>query len=354
LIVRIGWLTISFGRVIDFLLGVYSGTQDSSNKSRLVSAQQVVWFFPSESRYPFTSNLLKKKGLILKSHFFFGLLYRLVSRLNFHSMLDSTSNYELRFHENRILSPKCLQESIVNSFHIDEICNKHSFFSQLQLGSDDLCLIYFRNEDWDTSVYGKGSSILNNERHRNTAVDCVQQLVEMLTNENYLVARIGRDNREYEESNKFLNYAAKHFRCDELDLYLWSKAKCILTSSGGADEPRLIFGTPTMFLNPPEPLGRYFIEDLWFPVCFLPPIYLHENGGRATLSDLSEGGIMPDSTKPLKNIKNSEFCLMENSVEDTVLASRDFVRHVRERGERFINFQGMEISRRWGNLPFPT
>lgn len=283
---RIGWITSSYGRNVHFLVSVYliaylDGPERASTERCLSS---IVWFFPRADEFPGTATLLKRKKSVSKYTRVLKFFYQLLSKLRLKIFIASTSDFDQLIYEFPHLKAHNLIDAIKQAPVPLGLAHENVPVRQLQNSTRPLVLIYGRNSDWDDEHYGVGSQLSLMEQYRNTSFNFIPALVETLIQKGFFVVRIGRDKVAFQEGSSFWNYAAWGNASDEIDFYLWSRACWMITSCGGADTPRLIFHTPTLFVNSKEPPYRYSTPKAPYKQAILPAVFMRNDSTKDVMN----------------------------------------------------------------------
>ena len=233
-----------------------------------------------------------------------------------------------------------------------------SILKQIGIGKDDklVCLCVrddsylkatFPSENWDE------------HNHRDSDVQTYLLAAETLVNQGYKVLRMGKITKKKLEtgSTSVIDYANSSIRSDMLDVYLFSKAKFIISNATGMDYLGAIFRVPIGLVNTvtSESIKSGHLIRLYQPKTF----HDAQNGRLLNLTELVERGFnysyhASDYLKMNVIIhNNSSQEIMEFALELQKLVEEDkdnipsdhVIRNLRESGAK--NPALSKISHKW-------
>ena len=348
---RLGLITSSFGRTFDFLMGLYmlESIDDKAGHMLEKRMRRTIWIKPNREQFPYITSLLSEKLRIVNSSYWL-FVYRFFSKLRLRFFLSSTSDIDYIPYCYTDIEQTQLINAVESSYQNTMLKSCDPMLLNLLSSDREIALVYVRNSFWDLEQSGPLSDVLKSEAHRNIDSKFLTQLIAALESKGLFVVRIGRDDLSIAESDSFLNYASKKYANDLLDLMLFRRAFCLFSSAGGADTPRVLFKTPTMFLNAKEPFSDILTSQLNFPTAVLPSSFLKKDGDLFSKDDIMTLGLNTRHGKTKDFTKICDF--RENNSETTVNAAIDFIDYLRGISNNFVEFfwGGEKVSIRWENL----
>lgn len=255
----LGILPPSFGRLCDVmsaleLNNLKTGAFDRHSKLSFL-VDQITWIQPNKIdtkdsnriKFPNFSFVLNyiKHSLNISSSAILLQMYRIGTKLNRIIEIPSVSDFEpFAYSFYRLKNPpsqllKYLQTQNTNEFS--------DFLLSLEINLNRLILIYTRDGEFDQFQYGRKMINMN---YRNSNIDIFIESINVLLDLGYSVVRIGRTNQKINFFRKgFYDYATSEKTSGINDFYLWSMAKAVISSGGGATQPAFIFKIPILFVN---------------------------------------------------------------------------------------------------------
>ncbi len=220
--------------------------------------------------------------------------------------------------------------------------------------NENIVLLYVRNSFWFENSFARDTSINSQTQHRNSNVEDFEDSVKFLINSGYFVVRIGRDRLTTFDLPGYWNYAADESASVQKDLALWELAQFAISTGGGADQPRLLFGTPVLYINYGEGVAvnsrGVAIDE---KTVTLPKIIrsVHSHGIPSLSKIESEFNFkVPEILTP-QILTSLDYYSCDNLPRDILGSVIEFEKYLREpSSSSFYNYQGRLISTFWPNL----
>jgi putative glycosyltransferase (TIGR04372 family) len=173
-------------------------------------------------------------------------------------------------------------------------------------------------------------------------------VIKHLINRGFAVIRIGRDKVHLDEHPLFWNYASDSRASDLVDLLIWSQAKFLITTMGGADQLKRLFEVPTLYLNLPESPGATLIRrDI--PLQAALPMVYQDDRKVFSIATLIDFGIFERKFLP-KDFSKFKIQQFPNSTSDMLKCVDDFMDLINGNSGGFRKIEGAYIHKRWPNL----
>jgi putative glycosyltransferase (TIGR04372 family) len=344
---KIGWFPNCYGRICDFLCGAYIVSIGLAPQIEKELAR-TVWFSLNREEFPYLHALLSKYVRLTTYSQFLFLLYRALFKLRLNQLLLSPDTLEsLSYIEKHIDTAKIKAQIHKMAIHdIDPRTVK--CLDELTADNRPLVLLYARNGDWDTIKYGSAASHTIQESFRNVDPSLFEPVIKHLIRRGFAVIRIGRDKVHLDESPFFWNYASDSRASDLMDLLIWSQAKVLITTMGGADQLKRLFEVPTLYLNLPESPGATLIRrDI--PLQAALPMVYQDDRKVFPIATLIDFGIFERKFFP-KDFSKFRIQQFSNSASDMLKCVDDFMELIKGNSRGFRKIEGAFIHKRWPNL----
>lgn len=339
----------SYGRLIDFLCGVYALSNDRTGNVDSL-AGKVVWIPNSiRSQYPFIYELLQSRIHIAKSSTVLRVVYRLLTKLHLSSLIAHSARFEILSESAQYVDSNSILEEVnkrllplMTSRSVPQVLDR-------VLNSErKLILIYCRNDYWDNQIFGPQSIQSKIEGFRNVSHRTFIPVIDLLQERGYQVVRIGRDDVQLKNSSHYWNYASDPIASDFVDMVLWSRASGVITTSGGADTPKRIFDVPTLYLNLRESPGAT-VYNLIRPVqVMLPAVYFRDKE-ILSVSQLDKFGFLKNKFET-KSLNRERVSLKDNSDKVALQSVSDFLLLLETGENRFVKTNNFLSHPLWPNL----
>jgi len=251
--VRIGWISNSFGRNVDFyaacLFLVNSKDLFPEDYYRLRDTR---WIFPEKDKFPFLASELNKLVRIVNTASLkpYKLVTKWKTQNSFASHFDDFVQYAFKGYGNSLLGNIFQAEDKLPNYISEEI-------KKLRRESKGVVGFYARDDSWD-ALLGHSDAYLKSNRHRNpeklNSVAFVNSLLEL----GYSVVRLGRSSEKLFGSTRenFFDYAGDHaLWADKYDFLLWREVDFGIVTMGGAVQPAFFFKKPLLMWDFNEPLS---------------------------------------------------------------------------------------------------
>lgn len=363
---RFGLVSNSFGRLIDLVhFSLCLSTFGRAKIANMLNLQDDnilnhtrTWYFANSDKYIGLLALLESTEKLTSSKFVHS-LYRVFSKFqSTQKMLvsqDELANLGLQLQKMGLVpleskSPWAIKSTIPS----DKVLQFQKYMPSF-LNEKKIVLIHVRDDFWFDKSFAQDGSIGRQTAFRNSKFSDFQPLIFHLISKGYTVVRVGRGLPAHVASRDYWDYAGSELASDETDFSLWESATFAISTGGGADQLRILFGTPTIFLNFSEdPIcqdrGQHFNQK----TVVLPKGYCSQSNLRflkynelvQELGFFTPAIVTEDllSTLRIKLIENSPASLIE-----TVDAFELYLRSGADFGF-FKSVKGVKIASSWKNI----
>lgn len=345
---KIGWFPNCYGRLCDFLCGAYISSIGLAPQIEK-ELSRVVWFSLHEKEFPHLHALLSKYVRFSNHSQLLFLLYRILCKLRLNRFLISPDSVEnLSYIEDHIDTIKMniqIHEMASNFLGLDQV----NYLLKEKINNRPLALLYARNSDWDTLKYGGTAPHTIQESFRNVNLPLYDPVIDHLIYKGFAVIRIGRDKQQLRERPFFWNYANDSRASDLVDLLIWSQARFLITTMGGADQLKRLFEVPTLYLNLPETPGATLIRRPVPLQAALPMVYRDGDGKVFPLANLVDFGIFERKFFPA-DFSRYDIREVPNSALNMIKCVDDFIELMDGKVRGFKRIEGALMHVSWPNL----
>lgn len=357
---RIGWITSSYGRLINFLFHVVILSNRPDNLKNIThldfyktirQMKGTVWIFLDRERFPFVHQLLKERITIKESRFLF-FIYKSLSRFELGSSLTISTDFINR-QDTHLLEEERHDFTDIRKSICSNVNSQIGEKSNLPdvLWRKNLIMLCIRDGIWSRDMGHSYTDILSN---RNSILDSYIEAVSSLCDLGEMVVRGGRSTSAFNYiHDNFLDYASSNFANDLLDANLWMNTKFAISTGFGADEWSWLFKTPILYTNFGENVNRDQRGYLDIKRAYLPKVVTwRKSNKKLSLDELFDIGYF-ETGKGYNDLTLSDLDIqvVENKsdvVRDAVLDFREWLDL--DQSDTFIAIHGRLISKRWENL----
>jgi len=320
---RLGVITASFGRLVDFWVAVELSRSDTYPNRALIKSHlcNTFWSFNAQNEFPFIASRLKGNLRIGGKYYYF--LYRMLSKLKVNKLLTHTENVGI---DTRKMYDEIDRESILEVKK--QLKGSSDLIGKLkdsQVNLNSLCLLYVRSSYWEES---RGVRQRNLEVHRNGDLEKIDSIIDYVISLGFSVVRVGRELDSSKSRIGFFDYSTSSAVCDRNDLFLWSKANFAITTHGGANEPAFLFKTPLLLID----FGEYWnlINNIAkIPYLILPKTFRDKTGKKISPSEMQKKGLIFGPARNALFFKEQEITLENCETNECLSAIKDFVDYIR-------------------------
>jgi len=342
---RLGWLTPSFGQLVDVLAALESPVYQQS-----YLIDEATWIFPESTSFPFTNSSFLSGGLRISNHNSLLRVYNCLIKAGFSSLTSSISDF-IPFARDfyfRDTNPTQITKNLARQSR--EIKSQLEYLG-LELKDSKIALIYIRDHIWDQTrvKYINSSQAVENSFRNSIPSDFVLAVKELIKC-GFFVIRIGRSTLPFPLSHsQFFDYATGKLQSDLLDFFFWSRANLSISTGGGANQPAFLFRTPLLLLNFSENLTVYnnmTNQDIFI----LPKHYFDKTGKRVTFSSLVNLGILEKSQRFVsQSLVELNITRTGNSPNELLRATQAFLDALGNNEGDWFRFQdlGIVVSNEW-------
>lgn len=243
---RVGYITNSFGRLINLLAVVLRLEADPSLcKECADRLSDTLWFFPGQYRFPYLAEVLSSRIRVSKIQSLGP--YKLATKTKFLSKFTTSSTDDFNHLSDRIYTEPFPSQFL--NMRPEAFERIPAELINFEHSTRPIVGIYARDSFWDVNTSGiryAATQEFRNFYNQST----LQKLVQNLISLGFNVVRLGRANSKLFSSPKefFYDYAFDHERANDfLDLFIWSKIRFAIATVGGACQPGFFFGKPFLF-----------------------------------------------------------------------------------------------------------
>jgi putative glycosyltransferase (TIGR04372 family) len=353
---RLGWIPNSYGRIhlVLFALLVAESRYETLPRSLQSKYQEfcrTLWVFPEAQNYLYIHSILKKFTYSSKNRkllkLYFALSKFIPSRTNSLDSLVEICNYEWNTSNYRLVATsdmfKMLHQTIKQS-------------PPISLSGREVILLYVRTSDFDTkrNDINHPNSYFDLLENRNSEIRNYEKAIDYLIDLGSTVVRIGRESdKVFVSKRNFVDYATHESASDLYDHVLWTSCFFAISTSGGADEPSILFDKPVLFVDYGEGINRekrgvYEEFKAYLPktVCW------KDTDVPLSIDEINNLGYFDNFLHTnTETLDKWNVCMKLNSGQAIEQAVRDFREYVRTGIARgFVQVHGKRVSTSWINL----